>query len=288
MSKRLRREKGLTTSILIITLILACGAFMGLKNINDNIPREKIPGASYIYIPSGKYLKIASFGYSSLMADIIYLWAIQYYSNPSIVDRFDSLYHIFSIISELDPEYLDPYEIGALIAVYDAKDIGLALKILDMGLEKNPDQWIFPYQAGHYAQMLAKDYRLAQKYYKTTMEIAGAPAIAARLYANAAFKLGDYKAAWQNWLEVYESTEEERIKKIASNHLYRIKAAIDKKTINMALEKYREKYGHNPRDLSELVKPGLLESLPRDLDHKDYLYDAQTGKVKSPTIPWKR
>ena len=28
---------------------------------------------------------------------------------------------------------------------------------MDLGLAKNPDQWIFPFEAGHYAQM-AKDY----------------------------------------------------------------------------------------------------------------------------------
>ena len=71
---------------------------------------------------------MATFGYSSLMADIIYIWAIQYYGNTAIPDKFDYFVHIFSIISELDPRYVDPYEVGALIAFYDAKDIALALK----------------------------------------------------------------------------------------------------------------------------------------------------------------
>ena len=260
---------------------------MGLKLKLDDTPREKVPGASIIYIPSGKYLKYASFGYATLLADMIYLWAIQYFSTTNIPQRFTHLDHVFSIIAELDPRYLDPYEIGALIALSDARDFDLCFKILDRGLEKNPEQWIFPLEAGHYAQMNLKDYKIAQEYYKKAMDIKGAPAITRRLYANAAFKLTDYKTAMQNWLEILETTEDKRIKKIASNHLYRTKAAIDIKAIEQALEKFRERYGSYPGDLSLLVDRGFMKAIPQDLDEKDYEYDSHTGEVKSATW-WKR
>jgi len=274
--------------LVVFLLILSCGIFMGLKLQINKMTREKIPGSSIIYIPSGKYLKFATFGYSSFIADLIYIWAIQYYSNYSIPDRYDNLDHIFSIIAELDHRYLDPYEIGAMIAVYEAKDLSLAFKILDRGLEKNPDQWIFPLQAGHYAQMMTKDYELARKYYKKTMEMDGAPVITRRLYANAAFKIMDYKTAWENWLEIYQITEDERIKKIASNQLYQVKAAIDVKTIKEAIEKFKERFGRNPTEQAQLVKHGLLDSLPKDLDGKEYIYNSQTGEIRAPMIWWKR
>jgi len=274
--------------LVVFLLILSCGIFMGLKLQINKIAREKIPGSSIIYIPSGKYLKFATFGYSSFIADLIYIWAIQYYSNYSIPDRYDNLDHIFSIIAELDHRYLDPYEIGAMIAVYEAKDLSLAFKILDRGLEKNPAQWIFPLQAGHYAQMMTKDYELARKYYKKAMEMDGAPVIIRRLYANAAFKIMDYKTAWENWLEIYQTTEDERIKKIASNQLYQVKAAIDVKTIKEAIEKFKERFGRNPTEQAQLVKHGLLDSLPKDLDGKEYIYNSQTGEIRAPMIWWRR
>ncbi len=273
---------------IILILILSLSTFMGLKIKIDKISRNKIPGASVIYLPSGKYLKFATFGHSALLADLIYIWSIQYYSDYSVADRYKYLDHIFSVIAELDHRYLDPYQIGALIALYEAKDFDLALKILNRGLEKNPEQWIFPFQAGHMAQMVKKDYKLAQEYYKKTMEIEGAPPIARRLYANASFKISDYKTAWGTWLEVYQTSKDERIKKIASNHLYQVKAAIDTQTIREAIKKFREKYGHNPENLSQLVSMDLLDSLPKDLDGQDYLYDSQTGEVKTQIIPWKR
>jgi len=286
--KKSGHGKDFSPIFLAFFLILSCGVFMALKVETDGIIRKKIPGSSIIYIPSGKYLKFATFGYSSLLADIIYVWAIQYYSDYNIPERFEYLDHIFSIISELDLHYLDPYDTGALIAAYEAQDLDLALKLLDKGLEKNPDQWFFPYTGGHYAQMIKKDQKLAQEYYKKAMEVKGAPDILRRLYADSLYKAMDYQSALQAWLEIYQTTTDERVKKIASNHLYRAKATIDIQNIKEAIEKFKQRFGRNPMDLSQLVKAGFLGSLPKDLDGKEYVYVPQTGEVEAPTIWWKR
>jgi tetratricopeptide (TPR) repeat protein len=275
-------------ALILLVLLVSLALFAGLKIKTDTIGRYQVPGSSIIYIPSGKSLKYVTFGYHSLLADLVYLWAIQYFSDPTIWERFEYLDHIFGIIAELDPQYLDPYEIGALIAVYDARDLNLAFTILDRGIEKNPTEWIMPLQAGHIAQMFAKNYEVAQKYYKMTMEIEGAPEIARRLYANAAFRISDYKTAWRNWLEIYESATDPRVIKIASNHLYRTKAAMDFETLQAAIELYKNKHGHAPNDLGQLVIDGLIPAVPQDLDGEDYLYDPETEAITTRISPWKR
>jgi tetratricopeptide (TPR) repeat protein len=281
------RRKGSATLLIVVLIFLSCGGLVSLKTAVDRIPRKKIPGASIIYIPSGKYLKYATFGYSSLVADLVYLWAIQYYTTYTIVDRFQNLEHIFSIIAELDPRYTDPYEIGALIAVNEARDLGLALKILDMGLAKNPDQWIFPFEAGHHAQR-AGDYETARKYYEKTMRIPGAPDIAKRLYAAAGFRTMDLEESWKIWLEVYNTAQDERTKKIASKHLYQVKSTSDMNLLKGAVQNFRDRFQRLPSGLEDLVRVGILASLPRDLDGKDYVYNPKTGEIKAPSVWWKR
>jgi tetratricopeptide (TPR) repeat protein len=281
------RRKGSATLLIVLLLFLSCAGIVWLKLAVERVPRKRIPGASIIYIPSGKYLKYATFGYSSLVADLVYLWAIQYYTTYTIVDRFQNLEHIFSIIAELDPRYTDPYEIGALIAVNEAKDLNLAFKILDMGLAKNPDQWIFPFEAGHYAQR-AKDYDTARRYYEKTMTIPGAPAIAKRLYAAAGFRVMDLKESWETWLEVYNTAQDKRAKRIAGKHLYQVKATSDTNFLKEAVRQFRERYERLPAGLEDLVRVGLVSSLPRDLDGKDYIYNPKTGEIKAPSVWWKR
>lgn len=280
-------RRGAASFVLILILLGSCAGFVILKSAVDRIPRQKIPGASIIYIPSGKFLKYATLGYSSLAADLIYLWAIQYYSTYTVVDRFKNLEHIFSIISELDPRYTDPYEVGALIAAYEARDLNLAYKILDLGLAKNPDQWLFPFEAGHYAQM-AKDYETAKRYYEKAMRIPGAPEITKRLYAAAGFKAMDLKASWEMWREIYDTAADERTRKIADNHLYQVKSAMDIAVIRAALDQFRARFHRWPAQLEELARVRLLVPVPRDFDGRDYLYDSKKGEVTPPSIWWKR
>ena len=282
------RRRGAAPILLVVFLLAAAAGIMALKVATDRIARPAVPGSSIIYLPSGKYLKYATFGYSSLVADLIYLWSIQYYSNYEIADRFTYLEHIFSIISELDPRYTDPYEVGALIAVAEAHDAELALKLLDLGLAKNPEQWVFPFEAGHIAQMTLKDFERAQRYYEKCLAIPGAPAFVSRLRANAMFKRGDLQTAWETWLEIYDTATDKDLRKVASNHLYQVKAAIDIGDLTDAVKAFAARFKRFPAALEDLVRTGIRPALPKDLDGQDYVYDSATGAVKAPTIPWKR
>ena len=292
------RRRG--TLLLIGLLVASAAGFSALKAATDRIARKKIPGSSIIYIPSGKFLKHATFGYRALAADAIYLWAIQYYSTPAIDDRFDHLDHIFAIINELDLRFQDPYEIGAMIAVQGALELRAerpeqaakamrdAFTILDRGAANNPDQWVYPFNAGHIALINLRDYALAEKYFEQCMKIPGAPEFVERLRANAIFKKGDLQTSWETWLDIYNRAPDERTKKIASNHLYRVKATIDRGALEKALAEYRQRSGRLPSDLAALVRTGLLREVPKDLDGKDYVYDPATGSVKTGISPWRR
>ena len=302
-------RKGPAAVLLVVFLLAAAAGIAALKAATDRVVRRDLPGSSIIYIPSGKFLKYAAFGYRALAADAIYLWSIQYYSTPTIDDRFDHLDHVFAIINELDPRFQDPYEVGALIAVDGAREvltsardisrgrgreeyarslIQAAFAILDRGAANNPDQWVYPFNAGHIALMTLKDYPLAEKYFEQCMKIPGAPEFVERLRANAMFKKGDLKTSWETWLDIYRRAPDERTKSIASNHLYNVKATIDGAALEDAAAKYRQRFGRLPADLGVLVRTGLISEVPRDLDGKDYLYDPATGKVKTAVSPWKR
>jgi len=283
-----RFRRGSATILIVLFLLAGAAGIMGLKARTDKIVRTKIPGSSIIYIPSGKFLRYAAFGYRALAADAIYLWAIQYYTTPTIDDRFDHLDHIFAIINELDPRFQDPYEVGALIAIQDARNPPAAFAILDRGAANNPDQWVYPFNAGHIALMTLKDYPLAEKYFEQCMKIPGAPDFVERLRANAIFKKGDLKTSWETWLEIYNKAPDERTKKIASNHLYNIKAATDKEALEAAAGRYRERYGRLPADLETLARTGFLREVPTDLDGQAYVYDPAAGTVKTVISPWKR
>jgi tetratricopeptide (TPR) repeat protein len=143
-------------------------------------------------------------------------------------------------------------------------------------------------EAGHYALMKLKDFERARGYFKTAMEIPGAPPMARRLYANASTELSDYPTALEHWVEIYQTADDKRIKKIAANHIYRVSAAIHIESLAKALAAFRERFGRNPSALSELVTAGIVTALPRDMDGNDYVYDPDTGAITTAVPWWKR
>jgi tetratricopeptide (TPR) repeat protein len=309
MGRRTTVRKGSATAVLVLILLASAAGIVALKGATDRVTRTKLPGSSIIYIPSGKLLKYAVFGYRSLAADLIYLWAIQYYATPNIDDRFDHLEHVFAIINELDPRYTDPYEVGAMIAVEGAREVTVsrrdlsrgrgrpeyarallqsAFTILDRGDANNPDQWVYSFDAGHIALMTLKDFALAERYFERCMRIPGAPEFVERLRANAIFKKGDLKTSWETWVGIYQRAPDERTRKIASNHLYNVKATIDRAALEAEAAKFRDRYGRFPADLGALVQTGFIREVPKDFDGKDYVYDPAAGKVSTVISPWKR
>ena len=100
--------------------------------------------------------------------------------------------------------------------------------------------------------------------------------------------LTDYEEAWQSWLEIYQTSTDDRVIKIAANHLYNVKASRDIQLIQDAINLFSEKFGRRPLNLDQLVREGYLSGLPKDMDEKDYIYNPQTGEVRTETIWWKR
>jgi hypothetical protein len=98
----------------------------------------------------------------------------------------------------------------------------------------------------------------------------------------------DLEESWKTRLEVYNTARDERTKKIAGKHLYQVKSISDINLLKNAVRQFRDRFERLPSGLEDLVRIGLLASLPKDLDGKNYFYDPKTGEIKPPSVWWKR
>lgn len=239
------------------------------------------PEHHLLYLPNGRYLKVASLGQAPLVADAIYLWAIQYYGNFQIEDRYKYVDHIFSdIITELDPHYFDPYWIGALILSVEMEDLPRALALLDKGFANNPDRWIFPYLAG-WECAYAMQYERAAEYFRKSASVSGAPADVSRLVAGMYQKRGDASLALTEWVRLARETKDSGIRKIAENRARALEVEIALGSIRSALESYRAAHGVWPRRLDQLVRERFLSALPAPPEGVQYDYDHSAGTVSA-------
>ena len=234
-----------------------------------------------LYLPSGKYLRVMALGFDGLLADVLYLWSIQYYGNYDIRDRYDYLEHIYDqVITELDPHYLDPYLIGALIMTTEARQPEMALRLLDKGVVHNPGQWIMPFEAGFLCYNDLHDYKRAAGYFEKALRVPGVHPLVRRLYAEMYDRAGDKRTSLREWSEIYRTAADDYVRNVAWNHVHDLKVDVDIAELTDAVSRFREREGRTPRRLQELLPSGTLRDLPRDPENRAYLYDPQEGTVR--------
>ncbi len=243
----------------------------------------------FVNIPSGKTLKILSLGYPNLLADMLYLWSIQFYSSYSILNRYDYLEHIFNTITDLTPKYFDPYFVGSWIMALEFKDIKMAMRLLEKGAKNLPHDWRFDIELGFYAYKWLKDFKLAEKYFRRATQKPGSPSFVKRRIAHMVYMSDDNDIAYNMWLEIYKNARDNMEKHSAFCHLYQIKYERDKKIIESKIKQYQNIYGKYPAFLKLLVQKRLIQKIPRDLNNNGYNYNLNTGKISARKVfKWKK
>jgi tetratricopeptide (TPR) repeat protein len=235
-----------------------------------------------LYMPNGKYLKAISLGHAPLVADVVYLWAIQYYSDYARSDRYRFVEHVFGdVIAELDPGYIDPYWLGALILSTEAQDVEAGLRLLDRGFANHPSAWILPFLAGWECDRVGQFDRAAA-YFDRAAKAPGAPPDLFRLKAGMTARTGNLREAIARWQDVLNDPRNDGgARAIATRQIRTLTVRADVRDLDAAIGVYREKHGRLPRSLDELVRVGILRALPQDPDGAPYAYDPAGGTVSS-------
>jgi tetratricopeptide (TPR) repeat protein len=273
--------RGRVLAVLFLSGLLLAS---GMQNRYDAMANYFGDRGTFVSMPSGKTLKVLSFGYPNLAADLLFIWSIQFYSTYYLTNRFDYLERIYDAITDITPEYREPYIVGALIMVYEAKDIAMALRLLDKGSRRNPRTWIFDQEAGYYCYRYLKDYARAERYYNRAAAKPDAPAIIRRMNAHMVYLRDDPRKAYLMWLDIYRHARTSLEKNSAFNHLYQIKAEADLALLRREIASFRQKSGRWPAALAELAGVST-----KDFAGNDYIYDALKGTVMAARVfRWKR
>jgi len=270
--------------VAVLLLVLAMVATSSFAR--GRLERPSNSGSDHkelLYLPNGRYLKLVSTGQASLVADFVYLWAIQFYSDYGREDRYTYLKHIFGeVIPELDPLYVDPYWLGAMILSVEVRDVDGALALLEKGMENNPSAWILPYLAGWEAEGADRPLQAAA-YFERAAAIPDSPSYLRRMGAGMLVRAGRIDDALRDWEEVLHDPQSDEISRVIAARWLRILET--RKTIQSlegTVQAFRDRFGRPPRRLDELAAAGLIASVPVDPDGAPYSYDPATGRVSSP------
>lgn len=266
------------TIFLFIILILAMA---GTKAFNDVLfkEREKVRiDQEMAYFPNGTFLKEVVMGYDAVVADIAWLKAIQYYGKHRLGDRlFIWLDHIFNIVTDLDPNFINAYLFGALVISEDAREPEVAIKLLEKGIKHNPDAWRLYFEAGFIYYLILKEYDLAAAYFQLASEKPDAPDMCKRWAAFAARQGKDFHTSWQLWNQIYETAPDEYTKAIAEKAIMYLQIDQNIDRLTALVHAYHEEHGQYPSSIKDLP---LTDPLV-DPFGGSYLVNPQTGEVFS-------
>jgi len=255
-------------AIVAIPLLLALAAF--LQRRIDAETRSEATQREELLVRSAPLVKKLSLGYDSLLADIYWTRVVQYYGRRVGLPNasFDLLPPLLDITTTLDPHLVVAYRFGAIF-LSEPKPIGdgrsdLAVELVKRGIAANPDQWLLYYDLGFLYYWRLKNYPDAAATYLAGGKLPHAPILMKLMAARIAEKGGSIETSRMIFSQLYQSTKDPNVQKIALKQLRILKAQEDEMHLDELIEQYAKRFGRRPTSIKDLVEAGLLPGVPLD------------------------
>ena len=232
-----------------------------------------------VLIRSGKLAKWMSLEFAPLMADVYWTRAVQYYGNKHVRHQanLELLWPLLDIATTLDPNLVPAYRFGAMFlsqpAPGGAGRPDLAVKLIQRGIEANPDYWRLYEDLGFVFYFDLKDYPKASEAFLEGSKRPGAYVWMKVMAAKVAAEGESFETSMFLWKDIYDSTPDPSIKENALLHLQLLRAKEDCRQINLLADEYEKRFGKRPTSMIELVQAGLLKGIPVDPKGYAYVFD---------------
>lgn len=262
-------------------LALLAGA-SSLLHILDQERTAVARAEQLAYLPKGDYLKLAVLGYRQVVADLIWLQAVQHIGAKRDTQLgYTWTYHAVDVLTDLDPTFIPPYQATGLFlgVLVGRQEEGLA--IVRKGISHNPSNWQLPFLAGYISYYERCDAAGAGEFFRMAAQVPGSPAYLPQLAARMTVESGDPAAALEFLDRFSRSVADERIREALFNRKKEIVQEQDLRVLEESIRRYRLKYGQAPAKLDDLMLRGIISQLPEDPLGGQYEIDGLTGAVSA-------
>jgi len=270
--------KGLPARAWALALLLPVG-FAGVWRLQRkiNAARDAMrQEQDEVLVRSPKLMKTLTGEYATLAADIYWTRAVQYYGGKQLGQdtNLESLWPLLDLATTLDPHLIPVYRFGAtFLGEPEPRGAGradLAVKLLERGIDANPEVWRLNQDLGNVYYLELKDYQKAGQVYLDGSRKPGA-AVWMKVMAARFLEKGESReTSVMLWSEVYESSRDEALKENARINLELLRADEDMEHINAIAEQFAKQFGRQPRSMREMAASGMIGGEP--LDPMNYPY----------------
>lgn len=256
--------------IAIIAVPLLFLAIAALQVRIDARTRSVAQDKEELLLRSGSAIKKLSLGYESLLADVYWTRAVQYYGTRVGTPKPDwsLLWPLLDVTSTLDPHLMVAYRFGAIFLSETGEGgagrTDLAVELVKRGIAANPSEWRLYTDLGFLYYWRLRDYSHAATAYFEGSKNPNAPLWVKLMAARIADKGGSLDTSRMIWSELYESTKDPHIRKYAEQQLRGLKAQEDEMQLDGLAERYRQRFGRYPASMQEVLDAGMIAGIPVD------------------------
>ena len=271
----------------LLPVVLLLG-FAGIWRLQHDIDGQRMSLSEErddVLLRSGKLMKVMSLEYAPLLADIYWTRVVQYYGNKHVRGQanLELLWPLLDIATTLDPNLLISYRFGAMF-LSQAPPAGagrpdLAVKLIERGIQTNPEYWRLYEDLGFIYYFDLKDYKKASDAFLEGSEKPNAQLWMKIMAARVAAEGESLETSVFLWKDIYNSTSDPSVKKNALMHLQLLKVKEDCRQLDLLADEYAKRFGKRPVRMSELVQAGLLQGIPGDPLGFPYIF-GEEGKAE--------
>ena len=260
--------KRIALALLAVGLLLA-GAVTTERALQKT-PRPDPLGRRLLYLPTAEALHLMSLGNAGLVADLLYLWSIQYYSQFQPHERFLYLETVYNLITDLDRLYADAYRIGALIMQIqtgnDDAHKAAVVRLFDKGLRNLPANFELAEAAAWDMYIRYREMDHARRYIEAAVAMPGSPPRYGRALAVWREREGEWSfdSAVEYWEQAREEATNDYDRAVCERQIYRLYAARDEEQLEPLLDEWSMRHGECPDDWRQVVDAGWLRDVPVD------------------------
>lgn len=269
-------------------------AFTGVWQIQKRIDAQR--AALYVerdelMLRSGSSVKAMSLEYAPLLADIYWTRVVQYFGNKQLAHdhNLELLWPLLDVTTTLDPELLPAYRFGSTFlsepVPRGAGRPDLAVKLLERGIQANPQSWRLLQDLAYVYYFDVKDYNKASQAFLEGSKLPGAAPFMKIMAAKIAGEGESFETSVFLWREIYDSTTDKDVKRNAAVHLKMLKGRLDCKHIDELSEQFTKRMNRRPANMTELVQAGFLAGHPVDPEGYPYVMDAEGHTLINPKSP---